>query len=224
MKEQTTVIIGATGLIGSNLVQQLLIDDTFKLVRVLVRKPLSILHPKLQQEIVNFDDINDFRDKFGEGDVIFCCVGTTSKKVKGDIMAYEKIDVDILVNAAGIGISRGFKKFLIVSSAGANANSKNFYLKIKGKVENKLKEFSFENIYIFRPGQLLGKRNEKRPGEKILQAITSILSHFLFGSLIKYHSIKAEDVARAMIAASKKEEKGIFIAEYKQMKELISGK
>ena len=164
----------------------------------------------------------DLTQKFGNGDVIFCCIGTTTKKVNGDISAYEKVDVDIPVNAARIGIFKGFTKYLIVSSAGANAESKNFYLKLKGKVEYALKELNFKSIYIFRPGQLLGKRNEYRRGENFFQGITKFMSHFLFGSLTKYHSIKASDVAKAMVAASKKNEEGIFILEYPQIKKLIS--
>lgn len=221
MKIQRAVVIGASGLVGSHLVNELLKDDSLSTIRTLVRKPIAIQHSKLQQEIVDFEDMNNFTEKFGSGEVIFCCVGTTSKKVNGDINAYKKIDLDIPLNAAQIGIAQGFKKFLIVSSAGANANAKNFYLKLKGDVENKLREFPFHRISIFRPGQLLGKRNEYRRGEKYLQAATSFLSLFLFGKLKKYHSIEALDVAKVMVAESKKEEAGIFILEYPEIKKLL---
>ncbi len=114
MTEQTAVVIGASGLIGSHLVHELLLDNFFKKVIVLVRNKLAIDHSKLQQEIVNFNDINDYTDKFGNGDIIFCCVGTTSKKVNGDIKAYEKVDFDIPYNAGKIGMAKNFKKILIV--------------------------------------------------------------------------------------------------------------
>jgi len=162
MIEQTAVIIGASGLIGSHLVEQMLKDDFFGIVRVLVRKQLQLSHKKLKQEIVDFTDVNDYTKKFGEGDIIFCCIGTTNKKVNGDNAAYEKIDFTIPFNSAKIGLDKNYKKFLIVSSVGANINSKNFYLNLKARIENALKEFSFESISIFRPGQLLGKRNENR--------------------------------------------------------------
>lgn len=221
MNERTAVVIGASGLIGSHLVDALFQDDYFDFIRILVRKKLPLQHSKLHQEIVNFDDINDLTEKFGFGDVIFCCVGTTTKKVNGDRDTYKKIDLDIPLNAAQIGIAKGFKKFLIISSVGANASSKNFYLKLKGDLESKLREFPFHRISIFRPGQLLGKRNEYRRGEKYLQAATSFLSIFLSGKLKKYHSIDASDVAKAMLAECKKEESGIFILEYPEMKILL---
>lgn len=221
MNEHTAVVIGASGLIGSHLVEQMLQDGYYDSVRILVRRKLPFSHLKLQQEIVNFDDPDDFKNKFGKGDSIFCCVGTTLKKVKGDIKAYEKIDVDIPATAARIGIEKGFRKYLVISSVGANPNSKNFYLGLKGKMENSLKEFSYDTISIFRPGQLLGERNEYRRGEKILQATTKFMSHLLFGSLKKYHSIAAKDVAKAMIAESKKAERGIHILEYDEMMQLI---
>lgn len=221
MNEQTAVIIGASGLIGSHLLDQALQDDHFSLVRVLVRRKLEITHPKLQQEIVDFNKPDDYSKKFGKGDSIFCCVGTTQKKVKGDKAAYEKIDHDIPVNAARIGSGSGFKKFLIVSSVGADPSSSNFYLQLKGKTENDIKRFAFESISFFRPSMLLGKRNESRPFENLLQGGISFISSFLFGSLIKYHSIKARDVARAMIAESKQIQSGIHILDYKEIMKLI---
>ena len=203
MNELTAVVIGATGLTGNLLVEELLKDNAFKTVRVLVRRHLHNHNPKLQQEIVNFNDTADYAAKFGEGDVIFCCIGTTQKKVKNDKMAYEKIDLDIPVNAARIGIDKGFKKFLIVSAIGANENASNFYLKLKGKIENKLKEFAYQSISIFRPSLLLGPREEYRLGEKIARVLTEIFSFLFFGFLEKYHPVDAEKVAIAMVKQSK---------------------
>jgi uncharacterized protein YbjT (DUF2867 family) len=220
MNEQTAVVIGATGLIGNMVVEELLNDDVFSIVRTLTRKPLTIIHPKLQQKIVNFNDINDYKEKFEEGDIIFCCIGTTQKKVQGDKEAYKKVDYDIPVNAAQIGISRGYKKYLLVSAIGANENSSNFYLQLKGKTENAIKKFSFRSISIFRPAQLLGKRKEYRPAEKILQPVTKFISLFLFGSLKKYRSIHAKDVAKAMLKESKQNNPGIHYFEYTQMMQL----
>ena len=222
MNEQTAVIIGASGLIGNHLVEQMLHDDHFGIVRVLVRRGLAFNHPKLQQELVDFNDINDYTNKLGKGDIIFCCIGTTQKKVKGDRAAYEKIDHDIPVNAARIGIDNGFKKFLIVSSIGANPASGNFYLRLKGKTEKDIKQFPFKSISIFRPSMLLGKRSEARPAEKIGQVLMQVFSFMLIGSLNKYHPIKARDVAKAMIAESKKEYPGIHILEYPEIEKLFS--
>jgi len=220
MNEQMAVVIGASGLIGNNLVEQMLNDGSFGKVRVLVRRKLAFNHPKMEQVIVDFNDFNDFKNNFGTGDAIFCCIGTTQKKVKGDKAEYEKIDHDIPVNAAGIGSTNGFKKFLIVSSVGAEASSGNFYLQLKGKTENDITQFGFKSISIFRPSMLLGKRKELRPAEKIGQVFMQALSFLFIGSLKKYHPINAGDVARAMIAESKKEKTGIYILEYQKIKEL----
>ena len=221
MNEQTALVIGASGLIGSFVVEELLRDASFKTVRALVRKKLNIDHPKFQQTIVNFNDINDYADKFGFGDVIFCCIGTTQKKVKGDKIAYEKIDFDIPINAARMGIVNKFKKFFIVSSVGANENASNFYLQLKGKTENALQQFSYQSIGIFRPSTLLGNRKEIRPAEKVMQKIMKTISGLFSGSLKKYRAIYASDVAKAMVKESKKENPGVHIFEYKEMMDLI---
>ena len=221
MSEQTAVIIGASGLIGSHLVEQMLYDEHFSTVRILVRSRLAFNHPKLQQVIVDFDDFDNYADNFGIGDIIFCCVGTTQNKVKGDKIAYTKVDHDIPVNAAQIGINNRFKKFLVASSIGANPISNNFYLNLKGKMEKDIKQFPFKSISIFRPSILLGKRNESRPGEKIGQIFMKAFSFLLIGSIKKYRPVKAEDVAKAMIAESKKEESGIHILEYQEIEQLF---
>jgi uncharacterized protein YbjT (DUF2867 family) len=222
MNELTATVIGATGLIGSLVLEELLKDDHFKTVRALVRRDLNMNHPKLQQSIVNFNDINDFTKRFGEGDIIFCCIGTTQKKVKGDLVAYAKIDFDIPVNAARIGVSKNYKKFLIVSSVGANENSSNFYLQLKGKTENALKQFEFESLEIFQPSILTGKRNEKRITEQIAQATMKFISFLFIGALKKYKPVAAKNVAKAMVAVSKKATRGVHYYQYAQMIKLAN--
>lgn len=222
MEEQTAVVIGATGLIGGYLVNELLNDEQFSIIRILVRKQLPIEHPKLQQQVIDFTNITDYKNKFGNGDVIFCCIGTTMKKVKGDKNAYTKIDHDIPAKAAEIGIAEGYKKFVIISSVGANANSSNFYLQLKGKTEDAIKQFPFESIYIVRPSMLLGKRKESRPVEKVGQILMKTFSFLLIGVIKKYQPVKASDVAKAMVAATKKEQPGIHILEYNEIKKLLT--
>lgn len=220
MNELTAVVIGATGLTGNLVLKELLKDDNFKTIRVLGRREVNIAHPKLQQEIVNFNDMNNYTQKFGEGDVIFCCIGTTKKKVKGNKAAYTKIDFDIPVNAARIGISKNFRKFLIISAIGANENSSNFYLQLKGKTENALKQFPFPTLGIFQPSILNGNRNENRTGEAILQTVMDLLSLFLLGPLEKYRAIGANNVAKAMVNASKHQNTGIYYYRYAEIMDL----
>ncbi len=220
MNELTAVIIGATGLTGNLVLQELLKDENFKTVRVLARRKVNIIHPKLEQEIVDFDDITDYTIKFGEGDIIFSCIGTTQKKVKGDKVLYKKIDFDIPVNAARIGISKKFKKLLIVSAIGANENSSNFYLQLKGKTENALKEFPFVSLGIFQPSLINGNRNENRTGEKIAQTIMDLLSFLLLGPLKKYRAIGADNISKAMVNESKKQHTGVHYYRYEEMMDL----
>ena len=221
MKELTAVVIGATGLTGSLLVEELIKDSDFKTVRTLVRTPADINHPKLEQRIVNFNDLNDYTQKLGEGDIIFCCVGTTQKKVHKDKDAYKKVDYDIPVKAAEIGIAKGFKQFLIVSAIGANENSSNFYLSLKGKTENKIKQFPYVGIGIFQPSILNGNRKENRIVERIAQTAMDLLSFLLLGPLKKFRAIGANNVAKAMLQASKKQTPGIHYYQYADMMHLV---
>src|SRR5215210_4593650 len=167
MQLLTAVVLGATGFIGEQLVQQLLNDAAFSKVRILVRRPVKLSHPKLEAEIVNFDNLAEYRQKLGRGDCIFCCIGTTQKKVKGNKEAYRKIDVDIPVNAAKMGKDAGFTKYLLVSAVGANVQSTNFYLHIKGLVERDIAALNFNSFHVFRPSILLGKRSEFRLAEAV---------------------------------------------------------
>lgn len=214
MQGQTAVVIGATGLIGSQLVQLLLDDAAFTTVRILVRRPVSASHPKLIVQIVAFDNYHDLKEKISAGHSIFCCVGTTQKKVKGDKVAYRKVDFDIPVNTANAAIENGFKNYLLISSVGANLASGNFYLQLKGSVEDTISKLPFESIHFFRPSLLLGDRKEFRAGEKLAQVSMKALSFLFLEPFKKYKPIQSIDVAKAMIAAAKQQTKGLKIYEY----------
>ena len=217
MQGQTAVVIGSTGLIGSQVLQLLLEDPAFSTVRILVRSPVSISHPKLDVQLVDFNNYIDIKEKISSGHSIFCCIGTTQSKVKGDKQAYRKVDFDIPVNTANAGIENGFKKYLIVSSVGANAASRNFYLQLKGSVEDAIAKLAFESIHIFRPSLLLGDRKESRPAEKFAQGGMQLLSFVFLGPLKKYRAIQSSDVAKAMVAAAKEGTKGVKVHHYGEM-------
>lgn len=217
MHSLTAAVLGATGLVGEHLVQQLLNDPAFSKVRVLVRRPVKITHSKLEMHLTDFDDLAEYRSKLGKGDCIFCCVGTTQKKVKGDKKLYRKVDVDIPVNAAKIGKDAGFTKYLLVSSTGANARSSNFYLQLKGEVEKEIAALNYISFHAFRPGILLGNRQEFRFGEMIGKVVMKAASGLFFGDFKKYRAISAEQVAKAMVAAAKSDDKGMFTHHYNNM-------
>jgi len=221
MENRTVTIIGATGLIGSRLLQLLINDNYFETIKVLVRKPLVTDNPKVIVRVIDFLDTDSFRKEISGSNAVFCAVGTTQKKVKGDKKAYYKVDYDIPVNSAKFCKETDCPIFLLVSSVGADSKSNNFYLKLKGEVEDTLKEMNIPSVSVFRPSMLLGKRVEFRFGEIIAKAVTVPVS-FLFPS--KYKPVKAEIVAKSMIASAKKEAPGFQIYHYEDMIELIGRK
>jgi len=217
MSEKTATLIGATGLIGGELLSLLLDDDHFEKVRILVRRPFSRNHPKLEKKLVDFTDADSLLVDLDESDTVFCTIGTTMKKVKGNKDAYRKIDYDIPVNIARYCKIMNCKNYILVSAVGADSQSRNFYLKLKGEVEDIVRKVGLESTYIMRPTILLGKRHEFRFGESISVPLVKKIS-FLLPS--KYKPIEATEVARAMLAAAKISEKGFFVCEYNQMKRL----
>ena len=214
----TATIIGATGLIGNYLLEELLKDDDYDTVRILVRRPLELTHPRLEKKLVDFTDAESFRLALEGSDVVFSAIGTTQKKVKGDKTAYRKVDYDIAVNAARFCKLNGCSTFILVSSAGANSKSNNFYLKLKGEVEDAIKAVGLRSVYIMRPSMLIGDRKEFRFGEKIGTPVMKAIS-FLLPS--KYKPIHGRDVAKAMMSAAKKPDEGSFIWEYRAIKRSI---
>lgn len=215
----TATLIGATGLIGNYLLEELLQDDYFDTVKILIRRRMEFSHPKLEKHLVDFNDGDSFLVALSNSDVVFCSIGTTQKKVKGDKAAFRKIDYDIAVNAARFSKMVGCETFVLVSSVGANSNSNNFYLKLKGEIEEAVKETELKSIHIMRPSVLLGDRKEKRIGESISKNIMSALS-FLVPS--KYKPIQGRTVAKAMKNVSKENKQGFFIYEYKEIKTLTN--
>ena len=214
MKQQTAVVIGATGLTGSHLVQQLLADDAFNAVRILVRKPVALQHPKLQVELLDFNNYEDYKIKLGSGDCIFCCIGTTNSHVKGDEIAYRKIDFDIPVNAARFGKEAGFQQFAIITAATANSKSRIFYNRLKGEVEEVIATFQYKSFHIFRPSFIMGERTEQRLGEKIFRIIFQTVAKLLPAA---WRPIDAATIATAMINATKKGRPGMNLYYYKEM-------
>jgi uncharacterized protein YbjT (DUF2867 family) len=214
----TATIAGATGLIGSYLLEELLNDDYFDTVRVLTRRPLDISHPKLEKKLVDFEDADALLIALANTDVLFCAVGTTQKKVKGDKIAYRKVDYDIPVNLARYCKIVGCEKFILISSVGANSKSNNFYLQLKGETEDAVKAAGLQSFYIMQPSMLLGDRKEVRTGERIGQVVMKALSFLLPA---KYKPVHGRVVAKAMIAASKANKTGTIICSYKEIMALL---
>lgn len=217
MSTKTVAIIGATGMIGGYLLEELLNNPTIETIRVIVRRPFEQKHAKLETKLVDFNDYESLKLAIDGCDMLFCTIGTTQKNVKGDKALYRKIDFDIPVKAARICKETGCEVFAIVSSVGANSKSNNFYLKLKGEVEDALSQSGLKSIHIMQPSQLLGDRKENRPAEKFFKGIMKVMSPVLTGSLAKYKPIHGRDVAKAMINAAINGQKGIHRYSYNEM-------
>ena len=218
MKSKKTIsLIGATGLVGSHLLELLQDDPDISLIKVLLRRPVSYDHPKVQAIVLDFSDQEAFQSGVAGSDMIFCAVGTTNKKVQGDKEAYRKVDYDIPVHAATFGVETGCSQFLLISALGANSQSSNFYLQLKGETEKAIMDLGLPTVLIFRPTFLLGQRKEFRLGESAGILLAKPLT-FLLPSKVK--PITAQHVAQSMVAASKKDLKGHKIFHYREMMEL----
>ncbi len=213
---KTAIITGASGLIGSKLLNMLLYNPEYGEVISLGRKKLKNKHTKLKQAIINFDDPATY-EPFMQGDVFFCCLGTTQKQTpnKDD---YYKIDHDYPVNLGKAAVKAGIPQFHFISAIGADANSSNFYLKTKGETERDLKKLQLESLFIYQPSLLTGRKKNKRLGERIAALVMKILDPILVGRLRKYRSIAGLVVAKAMLNQSLKEKKGIWVYTSDQIK------
>ena len=208
---KTAIVLGATGLTGTHLVSQLLQDPDYSTVRVLVRQPWVNSRPGLDSVIVNFKDADSLTPHL-KGDVLFCCIGTTIKKARTK-ERFREVDYGIPVHCAQIARQQGVSQFLVISAIGANARSRNFYLRTKGQMEQAILKIGFPGTYIFRPSVLIGKRQEFRFGEWLGKYIIQLFYFLLQGKWKKYRGIKAATVANAMIVAARKADKGVHVLE-----------
>jgi uncharacterized protein YbjT (DUF2867 family) len=216
-------LIGASGLIGGTLLDLLLNDSYYEEVHIIVRKSLNLTHPKLTEHVIDMTQETAFELPVSGAEIVYSAIGTTMKKVKGDREAYRKVDYDIPVFAAKAATKFGVFGFVLVSSVGANAaDNNNFYLKLKGIVEETISKEMIPEVIIFRPSLLLGNREERRIGERIAQFLAPLLSVLLVGKWRIYKPIQSNDVAKAMLAAGKSLKKGIFIYGYDDIKKLCS--
>lgn len=208
---KTAIIIGGTGLTGSSLLKILLTSNIYDKVISFVRRNTKISHPKLIQHIVDFDNPESYEGLI-EGNDLFCCMGTTISKA-GSQEAFEKVDLIYPVEFAKRAALNGVKNILMISSIGANAKSKNFYLRTKGRCEQELRQLPFQSISIFRPSLLLGKRKEFRLGEKVSEFFMRAISIFMIGKLRKYRPIKAKQVANGMYITAQQGTVGFHVYE-----------
>lgn len=209
---RTAVVLGASGLVGGFCLRALVDDPDYTRVVTFGRRELPLLtRAKVAQRVADLATLtaDDFR---GTQDV-FCALGTTIRKA-GSQEAFRHVDLELPLRAAEQALKAGAEQFVVVSSVGADAASKNFYLRTKGEMEQKLSALPFRAVHILRPSLLVGKRAEFRLGEAIGMKIAPVLDLLTMGPLRKYHSMQAEIAGKAMAGAVKSGKTGTFIYEF----------
>lgn len=192
------LVIGATGATGKDLVSKLLEDQDYKEVNIFVRKPTEIDHPKLKTHVVDFEKPEEWKNLV-QGDVAFSCLGTTLKDA-GSKEAQKKVDYDYQYNFAKTAKENDVDDYILVSSYGANPNSKIFYSRMKGELEKSIKDLHFNKVTIFQPG-MLERKNSERPSEVLGGKIIKFANKF--GILTHQKPLPTDILAQAMINSSK---------------------
>lgn len=193
----TAILAGGSGLVGGCVLRELLADPAFTRVVAVGRRRLGVEHPKLVQVIAEFDALDQL-DRPLQGDVAFCCLGTTIKRA-GSPAAFRAVDHGAVVAFAWAVQRGGVRSFFTVSALGANAGSRVFYNRVKGETEEALRVLGFARLAVFRPGLLRGPRAEFRLGERIGAVVLGAVEPLLRGRWRKYRAISAATVARAMV-------------------------
>jgi uncharacterized protein YbjT (DUF2867 family) len=203
----TICISGASGLVGNEILIQLLNDPKTEKVLVLARSLLGFGHPKMQVVIVSFDQLEQL-EVSEKIDIGFCALGTTLRKA-GSKTRQQEIDRDYVVAFAKFCKKSGVDKLGIVSSIGANHHSSNFYLRTKGEMEQGILQLEIPTTVFIRPSFLIGPRKERSFGDRLIQGFSMVISPLLIGKAKKYKGIHGSKVAQKLIEATLSESVGV---------------
>lgn len=207
--QKTALIAGASGLIGSQLLPLLLASDRYAKVIAVGRRPVPVVHPKLEQRLVDFDRLEDSRFALVADDV-YCCLGTTMRQA-GSKKAFYTVDYLYVVKLAALTAANFAAQLLVVSAMGADARSRIYYNRVKGEMEEAVRQTPFRAVHLFRPSVLLGERSEQRPGEQLGAALLRVLRPVLRGPLRRFRAVPAATVAQAMLQAAATDTAGIQV-------------
>ena len=194
---KTALLFGASGLVGSHVLSQLISINNYSKIKLFVRSSIDISDPKIEIIQTDFNNLENHRKDI-KGDDCFFCIGTT-KKNSPDKNEYQRIELNIPKQVAQIAKSNNIKSYFFVSSGYANSKSSGDYLKYKGLVEEEILNLGFSKTGILRPSFILGSRKEFRLGEKIGIIIFKLLNPLFVGPFRKMRSIHSETIAIAMI-------------------------
>ena len=213
------ILFGSSGFVGSYLLDELLNNNNYEQVTVVVRKNLIINHPKLKTLIGDYHSLPSMKDAVIADDV-FITLGTTKKNTP-DQVEYYHVDHDYPVLASKFAKENGAKSVFLLTAVGANQSSGIFYVKTKGETERDIIALDYEHTNIFRPSMLMGRRKENRPMEKFFISAWSVINPLFIGKMSKNKGINGKDVARAMNNAEKNQNEKVKIYHWKEMQELL---
>lgn len=216
MGRKTALVVGATGLVGSNLVSILVESPEYEKVIVWVRNPTGIKNKKFEEKLIDFEKIESYPldEKVNH---VFCCLGTTIKKAKTK-EAFTKVDLEYPLALARKAKEMGVSQFLVITAMGASDGSRIFYNKVKGQLEVELKKLGLKGLKIFRPSLLLGERNEVRFGEKAAETISKAVPFLFTGPFMKYKPIEGKLVANAMSIVAGVEKPGVEVFDSEEIR------
>jgi len=212
------LLAGASGLIGGYLLDALLGAPDYSRVFALTRRPFGREHPKLANRIVVFERMATQLKGLTANDA-FCCIGTTIRDA-GSQEAFRATDVDAVLLFAQAARAAGATRFVVVSSVGADVNSKKFYLRTKGEMEQAVTDVGFPSLEIMQPSLLLGPRKHVRPVEFLGSMLAPLVNPMLTGTREAYRAIPAEVVARAMLGTARRGARGIYRHTYSSIQQL----
>ena len=213
------ILLGASGFVGSYLLDELLNNPDYRQVTVIVRKRLDMEHPKLKTYIGDYHSLTGMAEVM-EADDIFLVIGTTQTQTP-DREKYYQIDHDYPVLAAKLAKKKGAKSVFVVTAVGASPDSNVFYVRLKGEIERDLIALGFDHTHIFRPSMIMGKRKESRAMEQFFIKSFKLINPILVGkTLKKYRGIDGKDIARAINNAAKKQTEKIKIYHWSDMERL----
>jgi uncharacterized protein YbjT (DUF2867 family) len=206
-EQRVALLAGASGLTGGHVLDALLTSPDFTRVIAVTRRPLGREATRLANRIVQFDRM-EAQLQGAACDVALCCLGTTIARA-GSQESFREVDVDYVLAFARAALAARAQRLVVMSSAGADPRSRNFYLRTKGEMEEELEGLGFPALDILQPGLLVGLRREMRPLELAAMVFMPLMNPFLVGNRAAYRAISARTVAVAMVGATRSGRKGV---------------